>query len=339
LKVAVIGAGVAGLTCARTLDASGLQVVVFDKARGPGGRTSTRRGDGVAFDHGAQYFTCRSEAFSRRLEDWVARGVARAWTEPVVDLAPGGRTRSRKLERRWVGVPGMNALAKDLAKGLRVEVRTRVERIERERAGWCLRAEQGEDAEGFDAVLVATPAPQAVPLLATVPALADHAEAVRTDPCWTLMLAFEEPLGTLFGGAFVADSPLGWIARDASKPGRGEAECWVLQATPEWSRSHLEDEADAAADTLLEAFETALGRSLAKPSHAAAHRWRYARTTLAAGSPCLWHAPTGIGACGDWLLGARVEAAFESGAALAATVLESERSRLRGIESDLRKAR
>ena len=50
--VVVVGAGVAGLQCARRLRDAGLQVVVLDKARGVGGRVATRRVDGQPVDHG-----------------------------------------------------------------------------------------------------------------------------------------------------------------------------------------------------------------------------------------------------------------------------------------------
>lgn len=71
--VAVVGAGIAGLTASRALRDHGLSVTVFEKSRGPSGRMSTRRVDGgrVQFDHGAQYFTARDPAFRRQVEGWV----------------------------------------------------------------------------------------------------------------------------------------------------------------------------------------------------------------------------------------------------------------------------
>ena len=80
LHYAVIGAGIAGLSCARALAASGVHVTVFDKSRGSGGRMSTRRGEGWACDHGAQYFTARDPLFQAELARWQAAGVAaRCW--------------------------------------------------------------------------------------------------------------------------------------------------------------------------------------------------------------------------------------------------------------------
>ena len=52
-RVAVIGAGLAGLTAAARIAAGGAAVTVYDKSRGLGGRLATRRSPQGSFDHGA----------------------------------------------------------------------------------------------------------------------------------------------------------------------------------------------------------------------------------------------------------------------------------------------
>jgi len=52
-----------------------------------------------------------------------------------------------------------------------------------------------------------------------------------------------------------------------------------------------------------------------------AHRWRYAQVERALGLPCLVDQESGAGTCGDWCIAPRVEAAFESGRALAHSLL------------------
>jgi renalase len=111
-EVLVIGAGVAGLACARRLAAGGARVVVVDKGRGPGGRLSTRRvatalGE-VGFDHGAQFLTARDPDFSALTRDWLARGLLAPWNG-VVRLAADGTNAPLSGDPLLVGVPGMNA--------------------------------------------------------------------------------------------------------------------------------------------------------------------------------------------------------------------------------------
>jgi photolyase PhrII len=78
-KVAVIGAGVAGLMAARTLNDHGLEVQLFEKSRGLSGRAATRRVDEFQYDHGAQYFTARHPVFRRYVEAWVEQGWVKPW--------------------------------------------------------------------------------------------------------------------------------------------------------------------------------------------------------------------------------------------------------------------
>ncbi|WBL64598.1 NAD(P)/FAD-dependent oxidoreductase [Thauera sp. WB-2] len=328
LHYAVVGAGIAGLCCARALAAAGVRVTLFDKSRGPGGRMSTRRGEGWACDHGAQYFTARDPAFQAELDRWQAAGAAARWEPRLVVFDADRRRDSGGAEARYVGTPRMTAPARLLADGLDLRVQTTVTALQCYEHGWELAtAERGVLAEAFDGVLLAVPAPQALPLLQPVlPALAELAGGARMQACWALMLRFETPLALDFDAAFVNCGPLRWIARDTSKPGREGAETWILHASAEWSEAHLEDSPDHVAAALIAAFcELGGGAPLAW----AAHRWRYAITASAVDGGCAWHAGAGLGLCGDWLNGGRVEGAWLSGHALAGRVLANVRDELR----------
>lgn len=330
LRIAVIGAGVAGLAAARTLADQQHQVVVFEKSRGRGGRAATRRipqaaGGAVAADHGAQYFTARDPRFARRVESWARRGVVAPWRGRLGAWSGGEITLAGAGDPRWVGVPGMSALGRMLAEGLELRLSTRVAPPVHDGAGWLLSAApEGEDPGAhlgrFDHVLVSAPAPQAVDLLAAVPDLAAQAAAVAMAPCWTVLLGLAAPVDLPWDGLFVNDGALGWIARDASKPGRA-GEVWVLHAAPDWSQAHLEADPEAVAAALCEALAQLTGASLPPVVWQQAHRWRYARAEQPLGIGCLWDGARGIGACGDWCADGRVEGAWLSGEALAGRLL------------------
>ena len=70
---------------------------------------------------------------------------------------------------------------------------------------------------------------------------------------------------------------------------------------------------------LLKAFAEVTG-IYAEPTFAQVHRWMWAKTMNPLGRSHLWDAKAGIGACGDWCLGHRVEDAFISGLELALAV-------------------
>ena len=316
---AVIGAGVAGLACARALGDAGAAVRVYDKGRGPGGRCATRRAPPHAFDHGAQYFTVRDPAFAEVVRGFEAHGAVARWEGRIGALERGRFAPSEGETERWVGVPGMSALGRALSSDLDVELATRIERVERNGGWWLVREDRRREGP-FDALAVAVPAAQAVTLLDAAPDLQRRVAAVEMAPCQAAMVAFAEPLDAPFDGAFVSESPLSWIARDGSKPDRKSADCWTLHASARWSAAHLEREPAEVAAALVDALADALGRALPAVEHAVAHRWRYALSQDSLGADCAWDEALRLGVCGDWCIGGRVEGAWLSGRALAARI-------------------
>ncbi len=310
MRIGIIGAGMAGLSCAAALRTHSYQVTAFDKGRGPGGRMSTRRvptshGD-ASFDHGAQYFTARDPAFVAQTEAWYVAGIAARWPAVGKDA--------------WVGTPAMSSPVRALSTSVDVRWGSRVELIERTtHGGWSLRGD-GMTSERVDTLVVAVPAEQVSPLIdAHQPAFAAKARAVRSKPSWTMMAAFAERLP--FAADCLRDAGIiGWAARNSAKPGRAGPESWVVQATPGWSETHLEDDAASVADALLAALADRLDGSLPATLSLAAHRWRYARAG-ALGCNMLWDGDLGLGLCGDWLLGPRVESAWLSGFHLARAIV------------------
>ena len=323
LEIAVIGAGMAGLVCARLLSDAGSRVRVFDKARGPGGRMATRRRGDLRFDHGAQYFTVRDPRFRRALEQWQADGLVARWTGTLAVIENGEVVLKDDATERWVGVPGMSAICGHLANGLDVTYGSRIVHLEHHDSRWQLETADGENAGLFDAVVLSAPAPQTAALLAVpAPELAACAGAVEMAPCWAVMASYPHDLELGFDGAFVDDSPLSWIARNRSKPGRPPGETWVLHASPEWSREHLELDQEVAAQWLTDAFGEAVGRTLPPPTSLTAHRWRFALPVNPLTEPCLVDPERALAACGDWAGGPRVEGAFLSGCAAAHQLIE-----------------
>ena len=283
---------------------------------------STRRAGAHRFDHGAQYFTVKDERFGRWVRSWVDDGVVARWDGTIAVLGSPDRRSSGAPTARFVGVPGMSALCRHLARDLDVRTETSVAAIERDGGRWRVELVDDQELDRFDAVIVSAPGPQTARLLAEpAPELARRAASAEIAPSWATMVVFPESVGVDFDAAFVHGSPLSWIARNDSKPGRGVAEEWVLHGSSEWSLEFLDYEADDVAGRLVEAFWAATSAPPLEPVYLAAHRWRYALPTVPLPEPCLFDAERGLGACGDWCGGPRVEGAFLSGCAVAGRVL------------------
>ncbi len=319
-RVAIVGAGIAGLACAVALRARGCPVVLFEKARGPGGRMATRRDDAATYDLGAHVFDAEEPRFARQVRLWVTAGVVAPWSGRFGRLGPGGFTPQRPARVQWVGTPRMSAITRHMAHELDLRTGHRVAALEAIDGGWRLWSEDERDLGIHPRVVVATPAPQAVPLLAPLPAFAARAAEAPYAPAWAAMLDFQQPVGLPFDAARPTIGPLALLARDAAKPGRPPGHRWVVHATPAWSAEHLErDAADVAAD-LADAFALFGPR----PDRCVAHRWRYALPIEApAVAGALWDPASSLGAAGDWLGGARVEGAWLSGLAAAEAILST----------------
>lgn len=340
--IAVVGAGIAGLACARTLAQAGHAVSLFEKRPVAGGRTASCDTPFGSFDSGAQYFTVRDARFEQALQ--ATRVARKAWSANAVRvLDPLGRVAEAalpSLEPHWVGAPAMDTLAaqwlQPLAAAGCTHLETRVTRIEPDALDhqqWQLQTSGPEDSvhvySGFDAVLLAVPHALAGGLLRQsnlAPRLAERIGQVEVAPCWTLMMAFPQAvqptmahLGPQWNAAHSTHHRVAWVARESSKPGRSPIERWTVQASPGWSQEHLEDDEPRVQAKMLKAFAEVTGIR-AEPAYAQVRRWRWARTQRALGTSHLWERQSGLGACGDWCLGHRMEDAFVSGLELALAV-------------------
>lgn len=321
---AVIGAGWAGLTAAAALVDAGVDTVVVEKSRGPGGRSATRRGDaGEAWDHGAQYFTAREPEFTAEVGVWRTAGLVAEWSPRLEVFGERANSSDREPATRYVGVPGMNAVLRGLASGLDCRWRWMIERLVHDDRHWILQDIRGRRLLA-DRLVITAPLPQARALLVTAgleQSLA-MADSVIMQPCWAVMAATEGGHDPGWDAAFVNDGPLAWITAETGKPGR-TGHAWVLHATPEWSQANLESEPAVAAEQLISAARDLPGMADFVPTVVTGHRWRYARASSPLVLGCIHEPDIHLTIAGDWLGGDRVEGAWRSGRAAARALLGS----------------
>ncbi len=318
MRVGIIGAGIAGLTLATRLVEGGHSARLFDKGRGVGGRVSTRRGDGVAFDHGAQYFTARDPGFRAFLDAYVPATDRAEWRARFATLeADGQLVAEPPTEPRYVGVPGMSAIARALARDLDVRTEVRVTGIAGSPGAWNLVDPEGVEHGPFDWVVSTAPPVQSSLLLSDSPSIVGALARVEMNPCFTLMLAPANGTSLPFDGIRCRHPVLGWAANDHSKPGRGPKSALVIQSDHTWATAHREDEHRALIEALANAASEAFGVDLGPLDSASVHRWLYAKPAEPLGQPCLIDREASLAACGDWCVAARVEGAFQSGDACA----------------------
>jgi renalase len=334
-KIAIIGAGVAGLSCATVLQQAGIDVTVFEKSRGVSGRLSTRvvaeseTTHAWQCDHGAQYFTARDPRFATEVNRWLESGVAQLWQPRLQTFDAETFLPKSNDTERFVGYPRNNSPAKWLAQSLQVQAETTIIGLQKNQQQWQLSTkERGVLPQLFDDVLLAIPAPQSAVLLTEVaPALTSLCASVKMQPCFALMVQLHQPLSVAFDGLFINSGLLSWIARDSAKPGRASTanntqETWVLHASSQWSEAHIEDDQSIVAKHMLAAFLRLVNTDASVVQSHTIHRWLYADCPQYLTRGHEFDLSQRIGLCGDWLNGGKVQGAWLSGYGLAHELLQ-----------------
>lgn len=330
--VAIVGAGISGLSCATALQKAGFNVTVFEKSLGVSGRLSTRLSEHWQCDHGAQYFTARDQIFNAEVQRWIEADVAQLWQPRLMET--DGITFSAKDSPtcRYVGYPYNSSPAKWLAQSLNICKETTITELQSVGKQWQITSkEHGVDRQHYDYVVLAIPAPQAAVLLKNSQSkLYDVAASIKMNACFALIINLQNTLNSDFDGLFVNNGLLSWIAHDSVKPGRMSLanpnkpltndQTWILHAHSLWSELHINDAKEMVAQAMIAEFIRLMNLTQAKvplPHSHTLHRWLYAQCDhfLTCGYQLDQH--YNIGLCGDWLNGGKVEGAWLSGLLLA----------------------
>jgi renalase len=338
-RIAVIGGGLGGLTCARELQLRGHRPVVFEASDRVGGRCSSHSSPIGWFDDAAQAISGHTRLASYATQQPGELAVLHPWTvaATAAEDEPTGRDRDKEMNEELssrtlkpmgdVGVPSMSALAQAISQPLVVRLRTTIQQAQRNDDRWVLRDAAGKLHNNFQALVLAIPAPQALPLAQASPGLTAALGAVRYANRWVLMLGCERPVGLPAYRAFES-GPIEVVAAMHSKPGRpaGGPQRWVVQASERWSLQHEHDDADTVAELLLDLFRAHAGRGVT-PIFIHAQPWRYAFVKTPANAPgyseCLWDDEVRLGVCGDSVVASQLDLVHRSGVALAALMADS----------------
>jgi predicted NAD/FAD-dependent oxidoreductase len=343
--VAIIGAGLSGLSAARQLAAEGLQVVIVEKSQGLGGRAATRRiqlpdGTEQLVDHGAQFFTARDPLFQSQVSAWLSQGICFGW-------ATGFHTWDGKSlnlpDPKWEAPRyachgGMSALGKNLAEGLKIIRNFTVTKVSVENGEWVLHSDASSPKESVRAknLFCSAPAPQSLRLVGPHLSPSERAclEGITFGACLAVMACYKNlPSDLGWKGIQVRDdhSPLSWIALDSSRRDPNQRQgTLVIHASPEFSSGETlstpEGKEKAGAEMIQKAARI-LGEWAGRPRHAIHHLWRYA-IPLSEGMPegfLRSGSEVPLYLIGDGLQSGRVEGAWLSGFKAARDYLERPR--------------
>lgn len=314
LEVAVVGGGIAGMTVAARLAELGLEVAVFEKSRGPGGRSSSRRQEPLRFDHGAPFFAAKDPEFSEVLRTWVDRALVVPWPTRFAHHTSGGERRLGDAQP-YLAVPKMSALARAIGSDLCCHYSTRIQSLRpNSDRSWSLESIESQTFRAQAVVLTAPPFQSLALLQDYAPQISAALREVEVAPDWTLMLSGAPDLVEPgIGWVDFSDHPcLSRLIAEHRKPQRPASPAWTLHARGDWSREYLEQSPEWVAQRLSQALSEALGQN-PRFDTIKAHRWRYARVQNPISPSFLADPKAGLYYGGDACLSADLESAFLSG--------------------------
>jgi renalase len=310
-RIAIIGAGIAGASCAGILAAADCEVTLFDKARGAGGRLATRRLDAGWATLGCPFLQAVRAPFAQQLQAWRTTN----WIAPVEGVVYGnsalGWTRET-MTQQYRSLVEPSRLVRQLAGDARLRFSAQVTHVDAD----TIMLADGESISGFDQVIVSVPAPQAAVLLADYAALQAQLAGVQYQPLWTFLMRWD---GGVAAEAIRFDDSLLQLAVRQGFAGAG---VWAVQATPLFSTTYLDASLEEVTTRAASALVGLVG--LSQPIDViAAHRWLYAMPIAA--TTCstpdtrwLWDKETGVAVIGDGVSSGTLEGAWESGVQFAA---------------------
>lgn len=332
-RIAIIGAGISGLTLASELSTHA-EVRLFEKARGVGGRMSTRYADPFYFDHGTQFFTARTPAFQQFLAPLIACGLVAPWEGKTITFQGDGTIKDRLwFEPHFVAVPHMNSLCKHMAASLTITLGTEIAPLMLKAAdGWHLTSKEGAPLGVYDWVISTAPPVQTQRLFAACLQPENPLPSARLLGCYTLMMGFRTPWKRSWIAAKVHGRPIEWIAVNSSKPGRDDSvTSLVVHTSNRWAEEHIDDDMQEAERFLRTEFESVSGIVTAEAEYVSCHRWRYAQVDAPRNVNPFIDAPLGLASTGDWCSASRIEDAWRNARALSQQVKEAFHQPVSGV--------
>jgi predicted NAD/FAD-dependent oxidoreductase len=315
-QILILGAGLSGLCAARQLKQSGFESIIVDKGRGVGGRLATRRFEGAVFDHGAQFFTARSEEFGELLAQWLQNGVAAEWFR---GFPSPQNEKPNDSHPRFRGEGGMTGLAKWLAIDLEVHVNEEIERLEFQNGRWTAHSKSGNSFDGDELILTA-PVPQSLALLRNSGIELPENDTrtlknLRYEPCFAVMANLDGPSQIPPPGALYVDGEIVWWLADNYQKGISPREGSVtVHSSGAWARAHYDEPQTEVGAALLEAAAPFLGAKIEKFD---VRRWRYSKPENPLQIGSLRVEGLNLSFAGDIFQGAKIEGAVSSGWAAA----------------------
>lgn len=292
MKIAVIGAGISGLTAGRELANAGHEVAVFEKSGGYGGRLATRyagKDNQQKLDHGVSFFTAESTEFKSLVSELSSKDILKAWEGKYAHRDESGKVTVKENESPYFYAPeGMNTVGKYLGRNLDIRLNEKVGGLthigenRRKKKSWMLNFPTAL-TESADAVIISAPARQAYALLNTTIDEIDTLKLIREideveyESQFSLLVGFQKADMPDWNALECEDDIIQYISNESTKRENGNAHSLVVHTTNEFAKKHIDSDRDKVEEIITDRLAEILGGWAALADWKQLHFWRYSR--------------------------------------------------------------
>ncbi|OLO42752.1 hypothetical protein BTR23_01760 [Alkalihalophilus pseudofirmus] len=287
-SVIIVGAGLAGIIAAKKFEEQNVNYLVLEKGNSVGGRMATRRMNGGRSDHGAQFFTARSEKMKHLVKQWEQDGLIHTWTKGFHQMKNVMEIESLSLHQdgypRYAGKGGMNALTQGIANGLNIQLKHIVETVQWVEDKWAIKVRvDGKSQElTFTAnrLMLTSPTAQSIELLHGGGILVEASvmkelEETSYFPCLCAIVTLDAPTNIPKpGGIQIKEGIISFLG-DNQQKGISDTTVVTIHGNEYWSREHYDQDDHVIIETLIQAARPLLGEGNILDKQL--KRWRYSK--------------------------------------------------------------
>ncbi|MFT5839132.1 MAG: renalase [Flavobacteriales bacterium] len=340
MKIAVVGAGITGCLLASFLDSVNIEISIFEKSRGCGGRASTKKTDWGQCDLGATIVPAQKENFINFMQDLCDQGIASKWPKDIF-ISQKNTDTILTLDNfisdseHYIFNSKMNAACRLWIKNAHLHTNHLISQIRYLTGkGWQVKSNDVWQTELFDKIVLTTPWPQSDMLIEQSNLLIKRPDVLQSwTSCWSIGLKLNQLVAPAVDLVYLKDQSIQTLVRDSGKPLRppvlttevgGKSEIWVAQLANELSDDLGKEGKDKAIAIATEKLCALFDLPDTSVSNTHAHYWRYARPSPRQIPLGILSQQNGVYVTGDWSFGASIESAYEAALTLSQTILTGE---------------
>ena len=310
--ICVIGSGISGATIANLLSVKH-PVDLFDKARGPGGRSSFKRLDKIrGFDHGTQYISPKSAPFKKFINELIKKKILKNWSGKHLFL--NSKKQQNQNHTKIIGKKGNNDISKYLLRNINCYFENELKKINYKERKWVLTFSDGEKRL-YDKLILTCPFAQLSKLSNKFIKNPFIKKKIKMDANITVMIAIRKTKINISSYLF-EDKILGWAAKENSKKRfKNNQDLWTLQSTYSWANKKInknKENKDVNSQTLIDQFFKLTGIKKTRVLFSLNHGWKYSSNSKPLKLKSYWNSSINLGVCADWFVGPRLEAGWIS---------------------------